>query len=71
MNVGCIANLGFYAGRVLRCTPELLVERLASEGQRVRTPAEKLLRALQVSTARALHIGHSVKQLAAGKLGRV
>jgi capsular polysaccharide export protein len=48
----------------LRCTPELLVERLASEGQRVRTPAEKLLRALQVSTARALHIGHSVKQLA-------
>lgn len=48
----------------LRCTPELLVERLSSEGQRQRTPAEKLIRAVQVSAARALHIGHSVKQLA-------
>jgi len=48
----------------LRCTPELLVERLSTEGQRIKTPLEKLLRALQVSAARALHIGHSVKQLA-------
>ncbi|MGH8513797.1 MAG: hypothetical protein ACREV8_07620, partial [Gammaproteobacteria bacterium] len=50
----------------LRCTPELLVERLASAGQRQRTPTEKLMRALQISAARALHIGHSVRQLARG-----
>lgn len=48
----------------LRCSPELLVERLASAGQRTRTPREKLVRALQISAARALHLGHSVKQLA-------
>ena len=48
----------------LRCTPEFLVERLAGEGQRQRGPIEKLMRALQISAARALHIGHSVKQLA-------
>jgi capsular polysaccharide export protein len=48
----------------LRCPPELLVERLAIAGQRTRTVREKLMRALQISTARALHIGHSVKQLA-------
>jgi capsular polysaccharide export protein len=47
----------------LRCPPELLVERLAA-GQRTRTLREKLMRALQVSAARALHIGHSVKHVA-------
>jgi capsular polysaccharide export protein len=48
----------------LRCTPELLVDRLASAGQRKRGTREQLMRALQISAARALHFGHSVKQLA-------
>jgi capsular polysaccharide export protein len=48
----------------LRCTPELLVERLASEGRRKRGPREQAIRVLQVSAARALHLGHSVKRLA-------
>ena len=48
----------------LRCTPELLVERLASEGQRRRGARERLVRALQISTARALHFGHTVRQRA-------
>lgn len=48
----------------LRCSPELLVERLASAGQRKKSARELALRALQISAARALHLGHSVKQLA-------
>lgn len=48
----------------LRCTPELLIERLASEGQRKRGAREQFLRLLQISAAKALHFGHSVKHLA-------
>jgi len=48
----------------LRCTPELLIERLAAEGQRQRGYRELLLRSMQVSAARALHLGQSVKRLA-------
>jgi capsular polysaccharide export protein len=50
----------------LRCTPEFLIERLASEGQRKRGVREQLLRALQISAARALHFGHSVRHFARG-----
>jgi capsular polysaccharide export protein len=48
----------------LRCSPELLVERLASAGQRKKTLSELGIRALQISAARALHLGHSVRHLA-------
>jgi capsular polysaccharide export protein len=50
----------------LRCTPELLIERLAAEGLRQRGARELLLRAVQISAARALHFGRSVKRLARG-----
>jgi capsular polysaccharide export protein len=48
----------------LRCTPELLIERLAAEGQRQRGARELLLRAIQISAARVLHLGHSIRRLA-------
>ena len=48
----------------LRCTPELLVERLASAGQRLRGPQDRLIRALQIAAARALHFGYSIRHLA-------
>lgn len=48
----------------LPCGPELLVERLANAGQRRLGVTELLLRFAQISFARALHIGHSVKQIA-------
>jgi capsular polysaccharide export protein len=50
----------------LRCSPEFLIERLVLESQRKRGMGERLVRALQVSAARALHAGHSVKRLARG-----
>lgn len=45
----------------LPCTPELLVERLVSGGQREPTAVDRLRRLLQVSAGRALHLGKSVK----------
>jgi capsular polysaccharide export protein len=48
----------------LICTPELLFARLAAAAHRQDTPGGRLVRLAQVSAARALHLGHSVKQLA-------
>jgi capsular polysaccharide export protein len=48
----------------LVCGPELLIERLAAEGRRRRTPAERFVRLAQISAARALHMGHAVRMLA-------
>jgi capsular polysaccharide export protein len=45
----------------LNCGPELLVERLAADGERRRTPAQRLIRLTQVSAARALHMGHALR----------
>ncbi len=50
----------------LRCTPELLVDRLAAVGQRQRGAREWLIRLAQISAARALHLGHSLKQFSRG-----
>jgi capsular polysaccharide export protein len=45
----------------LLCTPELLVDRLATAERRPRTGLERLIRVGQIATARALHLSHSVK----------
>lgn len=50
------------SGRV--CGPELLVERLASEGQRQKSLTERVVRLAQISAARALHLRSSVKLFA-------
>lgn len=43
------------------CGPELLVERLAADGGRLRSRAEQLRQLAQVSTARALHLGRALR----------
>jgi capsular polysaccharide export protein len=48
----------------LVCPPELLIERLAAAASRERGTGERLLRLAQVSAARALHLGHTVKLIA-------
>jgi capsular polysaccharide export protein len=48
----------------LACSPELLVERLAAAGGRQNTAVERLVRLAQISAARALYYGRSVKHLA-------
>jgi capsular polysaccharide export protein len=48
----------------LPCPPETLVEHLASADRRRPTGAARVLRLAQISAARALHIGHSMKLLA-------
>jgi capsular polysaccharide export protein len=53
-----------HPGTGLLCTPEILVEHLASADRRRPTGAARVLRLAQVSVARALHIGHSMKLLA-------
>ena len=48
----------------LACSPELLVKRLAAAGRRQNTAGERLVRLAQISAARALYYGRSVKLLA-------
>jgi capsular polysaccharide export protein len=48
----------------LPCGPELLVDRLANESRRTRNNKERLIRLAQISAARALHLGHTMKRFA-------
>lgn len=53
----------------LRCTPELLVDRLAAATARPPARAESLLRLARVSAGRALHVGRAAIALASGRAG--